>query len=102
MDAPHLDLQAYLCPNAMILAKRAINVFLGSAMQVMKITSIDPALERNLNLLLAHEDLPLNLQVQEEKLVTDELRTAWLDEFDPEDFEGFDVQRLFIISKRTA
>ena len=95
-----IDLKAYRCPNAQIMANAALQRFIESNAGAIMLTSIEPSLERSLKHRIEHLGLPVQLSpVVSEIEITTELRQTWLSEFDEEDFEDVTFKRIFLITR---
>lgn len=96
-----VDLKAYRCPNAQIMANAALQRFIAAGAASMKLTSIEPSLERSLKARIEHLGLPLELSPDViETAISPVQREAWLSDFDEEDFEDVQVSRTFVLVKR--
>lgn len=96
-----VDLKAYRCPNAQIMANAALQRFIASGALSMKLTSIEPSLERSLRARIEHLGLPLELSPDVVHTpITQEQRGVWLSDFDEEDFEDVNISRTFVLVRR--
>jgi hypothetical protein len=96
-----VDLKAYRCPNAQIMANAALQRFIASGALSMKLRSIEPSLERSLRARIEHLGLPLELSPDVVNTpISQEQREVWLSDFDEEDFEDVNISLTFVLVRR--
>lgn len=95
------DLQANRCPNAQIALNAVLQAFANSSEDGLIIRSIEPSLQRALQMRIEHLELPLRLVCVEKELITSGMRNEWGQHFDQEDFEDVTTQFSFILQRIT-
>lgn len=96
----NIDLLAYRCPNAQLFLNQLLPTFIASGEAELRISSIEPSLERSLRQRVAHLDLNVEIDAAVSEVpITDEHRNAWSNEFDEEDYGDVSVIRTFSIRR---
>ncbi len=96
----NVDLLAYRCPNAQLFLNQLLPSFIESGEAELRISSIEPSLERSLRQRVAHLDLNVEIDAAVTEVpITDEHRDAWSADFDEEDYGDVSVIRTFAIRR---
>tara|TARA_Y100000310_G_scaffold195539_1_gene195522 strand:- start:96 stop:401 length:306 start_codon:yes stop_codon:yes gene_type:complete len=95
------NLDAYRCPDATILMRKAISQFMGNTdVNSLCLSSIEPSLENNLKAFIEHQGLPITISKIDSTPISQEQREQWLDNFDEEDFEDVSNINSFYLKKQ--
>lgn len=97
-NVTEIDLQAFRCPSATTFINRILREFVASSNQYLRIYSIEPSIERNIEQRIAHLYASV-IQVNGIRRldITNENKAAWesTGQFDEDDYSDVD-QRLRI------
>jgi hypothetical protein len=93
-----ISLEALRCPDATRMMRRAIDQFLKTDDNVLKLSTIEPSMERNIKAFIGMESLPVSFTSSTRPITEDDHR-AWLEHFDEEDFEDVSTINTFTIQR---
>lgn len=98
------DLEAFRCPDATILMRRALDAFCLSenTKEQLVLDSIEPSLENNIRGYIEHNSLPLNVDSITKKEIKETDILLWEEKFDEEDYEDVSVIYSFSITKKAS